>query len=52
MTTKVEYGEDVADVFNPRPLYDQMTTSSLRDAAREYLNLNRYVQVTLRPEGK
>ena len=52
MTTKVEYGEDVADVFNPRPLYDQMTTTSLRNAAREYLNLNRYVQVTLRPEGK
>ena len=52
MTTRVEYGEDVADVFNPRSLYDQMTTTSLRDAAREYLNLNRYVQVTLRPEGK
>ena len=52
MTTKVEYGEDVADVFNPRPLYDQMTTTSLRNAAREYLNLNRYVQVTLRPEAK
>jgi hypothetical protein len=24
----------------------------LRDAAREYLNPRRYVQVTLRPEGK
>jgi zinc protease len=52
LTTKVEYGEDVAEVFNPRPLYDQLTTAALRDAAREYLNPRRYVQVTLRPEGK
>jgi zinc protease len=52
MMTRVEYGEDVADVFNPRPLYDQLTTASLRDAARQYLNPQRYVQVTLRPEGK
>jgi len=52
MTTKVEYGEDLADVFNPRPLHDQLTTAALRDAAREYLNRQRYVQVTLRPEGK
>lgn len=52
LMTKVEYGEDVADVFNMRPFYDQLTTTSLRDAAREYLNAGRYVQVTLRPEGK
>ena len=52
MMTKVEYGEDIADVFNPRPLYDQLTTTSLREAARQYLNPQRYVQVTLRPEGK
>ena len=52
MTTKVEYGEDIADVFNPRPFYDQLTTAALRDAAREYLNTRRYVQVTLRPEQK
>jgi zinc protease len=52
MTTKVEYGEDVADVFNLRPFYDQLTTAALRDAAREYLNAHRYVQVTLRPEAK
>lgn len=52
LMTKVEYGEDVADVFNMRPFYNQLTTSSLRDAAREYLNANRFVQVTLRPEAK
>ena len=52
MTTKVEYGEDIADVFNPRPFYDRLTTTALRDAARDYLNAQRYVQVTLRPEAK
>jgi zinc protease len=52
MTTKVEYGEDLADVFNLRPFYDQLTTAALRDAAREFLNAHRYVQVTLRPEGR
>jgi zinc protease len=52
IVTKVEYGEDIADVFNQRPFYDQLTTTSLRDAAREYLNPERYVQVTLRPEAK
>jgi zinc protease len=52
ITTKVEYGEDVADVFNLRPFHDRLTTVALRDAAREYLNAHRYVQVTLRPEGK
>ncbi len=52
MTTKVEYGEDVAEVFNLRPFYDQLTTAALRDAAREYLNAHRYVQVILRPEAK
>jgi zinc protease len=52
ITTKVEYGEDVAEVFNLRPFYDQLTTAALRDAAREYLMADRYVQVTLRPEGK
>jgi zinc protease len=52
LTTKVEYNEDVAEVFNPRSFYDQLTTTALRDAAREYLNTQRYVQVTLRPEAK
>jgi zinc protease len=52
MTTRVEYGEDIADVFDPRPLYDRLTVTGLRDAAHDYLNAQRYVQVTLRPEAK
>ena len=52
LTTAVENGEDMTDVFNRRPLWDRLTAVSLRDAAREYLNPQRYVQVTLRPEGK
>jgi zinc protease len=52
LMTAVENGEDLADVFNLRPLWDRLTTTALRDAAREYLNPRRYVQVTLRPEGK
>ena len=47
---KYEYDEDVKDVFNMRPYYDQVTVASLRDAAREYLNTDRYVAVTLVPE--
>jgi zinc protease len=52
MTTKVENGEDLGEVFNMRPFYDQLTPAALRDAAKEYLNAHRYVQVTLRPETK
>ena len=47
---KYEYGEDVKDVFNMRPFYDQVTVSALRSAAQEYLNTSRYVAVTLVPE--
>jgi hypothetical protein len=38
---KYEYGEDVKEVFNMRPFYDQLTVPVLRDAARAYLNTNR-----------
>jgi zinc protease len=46
---KYEFGEDVRDVFNMRPFYDQITPMALRDAARQYLNIDRYVAVTLVP---
>jgi zinc protease len=49
---KYEYGEDLSDVFSMRRYYDQLTAPLLRDAARLYLNTNRYVEVTLMPEGK
>jgi predicted Zn-dependent peptidase len=52
MLFKYEYGEDVNEVFNMRPLYDRVTAPMLRDAARAYLNTNRYVEVTLMPETK
>ena len=52
ITSKYEHAEDVADVFDPRALYDQLTATAIRDAARLYLNPKRYVQVTLRPEAK
>jgi zinc protease len=47
---KYEFGEDVKDVFNMQPFYDQLTAPMLRDAARAYLDTSRYVQVTLVPE--
>jgi zinc protease len=49
---KYEQHEDVKDVFNMRPFYDQLTASTLRDAARTYLNPGRYVEVTLLPEAR
>ena len=49
---KYEYGEDVKDIFNMRPYYDQLTAPVLRDAARAYLNTTRYVEVTLLPETR
>jgi predicted Zn-dependent peptidase len=52
MIFKYEYGENVKDVFDMKPYYDQITVEALRDAARTYLNTNRYVKVTLLPETK
>lgn len=52
LTEKYENGEDPAEVFNKRALYDQLTLASLREAARTYLNPSRYVQVTLKPETR
>ena len=52
LSSSIEYGEDVKEVFNMRPSYDQLTAPMLRDAARAYLDTNRYVQVTLLPEAK
>ena len=47
---KYEHDEDVSDIFNMRPFYDQLTAPVLRDAARAYLDTERYVEVTLLPE--
>jgi zinc protease len=48
--SKYEFGENVAEVFNMGPIYDQLTAPLLRDAARTFLNTDRYVKVTLLPE--
>ncbi len=47
---KYTYDEDIEDIFNMRPFYDQLTAPILRDAARAYLNTDRYVKVTLLPQ--
>ena len=52
MLFKYEYGEDINEVFTMRSFYDQLTAPMLRDAARAYLNTNRYVEVTLLPETR
>jgi zinc protease len=49
---KYEFGEDVKEVFNMRPFYDQVTAPALRDAAQQYLNTDRYVTVTLVPDAR
>jgi zinc protease len=51
IVAKYEKGEDVTEVFSP-PGIDEMTSISIRDAARKYLNKSRYVEVTLSPEKK
>ncbi|MCM3880301.1 MAG: insulinase family protein [Vicinamibacterales bacterium] len=47
---KYEYGEDVDEVFNIRPTVDRLTPALILDAARTYLDVRRYVEVTLLPE--
>jgi zinc protease len=49
---KYEFGEDVNEIYNMRPFYDQVTAAALRDAAQQYLNTNRYVEVKLLPETR
>jgi zinc protease len=49
---RYQYGEDVADVFNMRQFYDQLTVEAAREAAGAYLDPSRYVKVTLRPEAR
>ena len=47
---KYEYGENVEEVFNTRPSIDRLTAPMILDAARTYLDIGRYVEVTLLPE--
>ena len=45
-----EYGEDLQAVFNRQALNEQLTADAVTDAARRYLDLQRYVKVTLVPD--
>jgi zinc protease len=45
-----QYGEPVPDPATQRSIYEQLSTTGLRDAARTYLDTNRYVKVLLFPE--
>ena len=47
-----QYDEPISDPSALRALYDQLTPSLLRDAARTYLDTTRYVKVLLFPEAK
>jgi len=47
-----QYDEPVPDPATLRGIYDELTAPMLRDAARTYLDTNRYVKVLLFPETK
>jgi zinc protease len=47
-----QYDEPVPDPSSLRGLYEQLTVPVLRDAARTYLDMTRYVKVVLVPEVK
>jgi zinc protease len=50
LSDKYQYGEDPAEAFRLPQFYDQITPAAIRDAAQRYLDLSRYVKVTLLPE--
>lgn len=54
ITTKYQNGEadEVAVLFDLPAWYQKLTAASIQEAARKYLNTNRYVKVTLFPEKK
>ncbi len=45
-----QYDEPIPDPVTLRQIYDQITAPLLRDAAKTYLDTNRYVKVLLFPE--
>jgi len=47
-----QYDEPIPDPSSLRQIYDQLSAPLLREAARQYLDMNRYVKVTLFPETK
>jgi zinc protease len=49
---KYAFGEPVEDVFTTPQLFSRLTAAMVQDAAKKYLDVNNYVQVTLFPEKK
>jgi zinc protease len=47
-----QYGEEVPNPSRLRGLYDELSVPMLRDAARTYLDMNRFVKVVLVPEAQ
>ena len=47
---RYQSGESVEDFFRITETYDALTPAIIQDAAKAYLNLDRYVKVTLAPE--
>jgi zinc protease len=50
LTYAYQYDEPLSDPAALRSIYDSLTVPVLRDAARTYLDTNRYVKVVLFPE--
>jgi len=50
LTYAYQYDEPVPDAATLRTIYDGLTAPLVRDAARTYLDTNRYVKVVLFPE--
>jgi len=52
ITSKYQYGEDVAEVWQVPQIYQKLDSASIQQAAKTYLDLDNHVQVTLMPEKK
>jgi zinc protease len=52
LTYAYQFVEPMPDPTALRAVYDQLSVSTLRDAANQYLDANRYVKVVLMPEGQ
>ena len=52
LTSAYQFGETLSEPAALRALYESVTPSVLREAARTYLDTKRYVKVVLFPEGQ
>jgi zinc protease len=50
IAARYQLGEDLTSLFNMSEYYNKITPAMVRDAARQYLNTNNFVKVTLFPE--